>query len=151
MANANSEWTFSYCAIRYSPRLYPRLHLRDGVRHQLVHLGADFLFRDRDALGGKIAHHLADDVGVAALAKFGGDHVLGIGARRPRPENPSFSAAHNPSSLLRRASALNFCSSSRANFFSKPSSRLSNVVMVKFPIRCRIGDVAALRQRPLHA
>jgi hypothetical protein len=31
--------------------------------------------------------------------------------------------------LFRRAIALNLCSSSSANFFSKPSSRLSNVVM----------------------
>src|SRR5882757_4112002 len=46
------------------------------------------------------------------------------------PVTPSFSAAHIPSSRLRRASALNFCSSSRANFFSKPSSRLSKVVIL---------------------
>ena len=49
--------------------------------------------------------------------------------RRPAPDRPSFSAAHRPSSLLRRAFALNRSSSSCANFFSKPSSRLSNVVM----------------------
>src|SRR6185436_6923902 len=43
---------------------------------------------------------------------------------------PSFSAAHSPSSLLRRAFALKRSSSSWANFFSKPSSRLSKVVML---------------------
>src|SRR4051812_20450311 len=42
---------------------------------------------------------------------------------------PSFSAAHRPSILLRRAFALKRSSSSWANFFSKPSSRLSKVVL----------------------
>src|SRR5262249_24275459 len=47
----------------------------------------------------------------------------------PAPESPSFCAAHSPSSLLRRAVALNRNSSSTANCISKPSSRLSNVVI----------------------
>src|SRR6478736_559508 len=50
---------------------------------------------------------------------------------------PSFSAINCPSSLLRRASALNFCSSSRANCLSKPSSRLSKVVIFAVPIPAR--------------
>src|SRR3954469_2236783 len=51
------------------------------------------------------------------------------------PPSPSFSAAHMPSMRFRRAFALKRSSSSCANFFSKPSSRLSNVVMVPRP-RC---------------
>src|SRR3954452_18245332 len=46
-----------------------------------------------------------------------------------------------PSIRLRRAFALKRSSSSCANFFSKPSSRLSNVVMVPRP---RCGDVENL-------
>src|SRR3569833_4576708 len=39
-------------------------------------------------------------------------------------------AAHRPSSLLRRAIALKRSSSSCANIYSKPSSRLANVVVI---------------------
>src|SRR5947209_17452553 len=42
---------------------------------------------------------------------------------------PGFSASHWQSFLYRRAFALKRSSSSWANFFSKPSSRLSKVVM----------------------
>src|SRR5258708_6692035 len=54
---------------------------------------------------------------------------------------PSWPAAHSPSSLLRRASALNLSSSSSANFRSKASSRLSNVVMA-------LGSNPLLNRRP---
>src|SRR5262249_28858608 len=50
---------------------------------------------------------------------------------------PIFCAAHRPSSLLRRAVALNRSSSSWANCFSKPSSRLSNVVIASLAHRQR--------------
>src|SRR5204863_7127616 len=69
------------------------------------------------------------------------------------PVIPSLSAAHNPRSLLRRAPALNFCSSSIANFFSKPSSRLSKVVMalgLRFQPGSLRGSSLALR-RPTRA
>ena len=56
----------------------PRLHLRDGLRHQLVHLGAELRFGDDDALGGEIAGDLADRA-IAAGLEIGGDDVLGVG------------------------------------------------------------------------
>ena len=62
-----------------SRRLRSRLHLGDGHRHQLVHLGADLRGGDRDALGGKILHHLVLDVRVAGFLEIGRDHFLGIG------------------------------------------------------------------------
>src|SRR4029079_2023788 len=65
---------------------------------------------------------------------------------------PIFSAAHRPSSLLRRALAFESDSSSIANFFSKPSSRLSNVVMspssLTFGILSQATDFARFAQRP---
>ncbi len=57
----------------------PAFTCSDGLRHQLVHLGADLLFRDGSALGGKIGHHLANHIGVAALAEFGRDDCPGVG------------------------------------------------------------------------
>src|SRR5579863_824457 len=73
-----------------------RLHLRDGLRQKLVHMGADLGFGDGNSLGRKVVHQLADDGRVAAFAKLGGDHVPGIGAcgvarysklrSRPQPE-----------------------------------------------------------------
>src|SRR5262249_53429025 len=62
------------------------------------------------------------------------------------PERPSFCAAHRPRNLLRRAFALNRSSSSRANCFSKPSSRLSNVVMPASLFRER--PAAAIGSQP---
>ena len=59
--------------------LRPALDLQYRLRHQLVHLGANRRFGDRDALGGEVADHLADDVGVAGFLEIGGDHFLGIG------------------------------------------------------------------------
>ena len=60
--DANGEWRVANgdFPIRYSPlpirySLRPRLHLGDGLRHQLVHLGAHCCLGDGDALGGEIA------------------------------------------------------------------------------------------------
>ena len=69
--------------------------------------------------------------------------LMGRGIAAASPVTPSFSAAHNPSRRLRRAMALNFCSSSIANFFSKPSSRLSKLLMVKGSVSVAEGVMAA--------
>jgi hypothetical protein len=65
---------------------------------------------------------------VAWPLEVGCDDFLGV-VSALAPESPSFSAAHHPSSLLRQAVALKRKSSSCTNFCSKPSSRLSNVVI----------------------
>src|SRR5258708_11099772 len=57
--------------------LHSRLHLLHSLHHQLVHLGADLRFRDGNAPGGEIGHHLADDGSGAAFAELGGDHHPG--------------------------------------------------------------------------
>jgi len=87
-----------------------------------------------DALGVEILANLAEHVIVARLLEIRQDDRLGIGLglgagepellRRPQAEELVATGV-----LLRRAFALNRSSSSMANFFSKPSSRLSNVVM----------------------
>src|SRR5258706_4429697 len=73
---------FVACAPRNDGRddaaLRPRLHLRNGLRHQLVRLRTELRFRQVNALGGEIAHHLADHVAVALLLEVGGDHGPGI-------------------------------------------------------------------------
>src|SRR6266436_3189706 len=59
----SSEWTILPLAIRHS--LLALLDLRDRDRRQFIHLAANLRFADRNALGGKVAGHLADDAGVA--------------------------------------------------------------------------------------
>ena len=109
--------------------LAARLDLGDRLLHQLDHRAANLLVGLRHALGVEILANLLEHVVVAGLLEVGHDDFLGVGVAAS-PVRPSFSAAHSPSSLLRRAFALKRSSSSCANFFSKPSSRLSNVVMV---------------------
>src|SRR5260370_38022592 len=67
---------YSLFAIRLSR---PRLHLRDSLRHQLVHLGAELLFGDGDALCREIARHLVDHIAVSGFLELGCDDLPGIG------------------------------------------------------------------------
>ncbi len=57
---------------------------------------------DRDPLLGEILRHLRDEVAVAGLAKIGGKDVLGVCLGTIAPTGSRCSAAHGPSSLLRR-------------------------------------------------
>src|SRR5207247_8549842 len=75
---------------------HPRLYLRDGLHHQLVHFHPNLFFGDRDALGGEIAHHLAEHVAVAGFLEIGRHDLPGRGGggvarhaelfRRPQSE-----------------------------------------------------------------
>ena len=82
----------------------------------------------RDAFGVEVVANLAEDVVVPRFLENRQDDLLGIGVglgarepellRRPMSEEPVAAGVR-----------LNLSSSSTANCFSKPSSRLSNVVM----------------------
>ena len=93
--------------------------------------------------GAEVACNPGDDGSCRRLPRKGRPRLhlpLRHRCRRPRRTGSELlRKPQRPSSLLRRASALNFSSSSSANFFSKASSRLSNVVMAKFRSSCRIG------------
>ncbi len=125
-----------------------RLHLGDGRGHQFVHLAA----RTSGAvtatpLAVKSLSDLVLDVLVAGFLEIGRDHFLGIGGGGIARDRPSFSAAQRPSSLLRRASALNFCSSSRAILLLKTFLALveSGHSSVPIPANGKQGRVVAAR------
>jgi hypothetical protein len=115
------------------------LNLLDGLGHQLDHLAAQLLVGDFRTRRIKIAAHLAENILVAGFLEIRFDDVLCI-------LGSIIARFADPSSLLRRASALKRRSASWANLFSNPFWRSSMLAAMRrlrfqFVIKCQSGTV----------